>query len=103
AHKKLAELIRAEVEHALDQANGYRYGEYGSHALELCEDIALILRRRIPALQSLSVLEIEALITDTLRDEIEDAFRVVGFSASEYVLDDVRDRLDLMFDSGEEP
>jgi hypothetical protein len=101
--RKIVKAVLAEVEEALDRANGYEYEGYSQHTAELCRNIALKLRRRVPALQALSLVEAEGLITDAIRMEVEDALHGVGFDASEYVLDEVRDRLDLLrfFDNGE--
>jgi hypothetical protein len=96
--RKIIKAVLAEVEQVLDRVSSYEYDGYGDHAAELCQSVAFLLRRRLPAaFQAFSLIETEALIADTIGRMVEDALRDVGFEAAESTLQDVRDGLDFRF------
>ena len=59
---------------------------WNSDALILCEDVASALRRKVPALWGIPLLEVEGIVKDTIHQKIEDALRDVISCAVEAII-----------------
>jgi hypothetical protein len=76
-------------------ARSYNGDDWSSaEALSISEDVAFKLRRRVPALSSMGLLEVEAIVKDAIHRDLEDALREVIGYVVEGIIGDIEFELD---------